>query len=86
MHIKNNDWKKLHRVNDQLDALKNREFQNWMTPVSCFVTFESEEGYQRALYLKSSASNVTILGQRPFIEEATEPTNVIWEHREFTAF
>lgn len=56
-----------------------------MTPVSCFITFESEEGYQRALSLsKSSHHEIKILGYKPQVSEAPEPTNVIWEHRQIT--
>ena len=37
-----------------------------MTPVSCFITFEQEEGYQRALTLAGkNPHNITILGHRP---------------------
>lgn len=52
-----------------------------MTPVSCFITFETEEGFQRALTMNSIKSDVRILGEKVHIEEGTEPTNVIWENR-----
>ena len=56
-----------------------------MTPVSAFITFESEEGYQRALNMNNGGRFVSILGNNnPHIEEAPEPTNIIWEHRPYT--
>ena len=85
MCIKNNDWKKLRAVNEKLDAIKTKEFQGMNTPVSCFVTFESEEGFQRALSIKEKDLKVTFLGEKPIISEAPEPTNVIWEHRQYTS-
>ena len=45
LHIKNNNWAALRRVNDQLDRIKTKHYHDLMTPVSAFVTFESEEGF-----------------------------------------
>jgi hypothetical protein len=57
-----------------------------MVAVSAFVTFENEEGYQRFLSLRERGSRIQILGERPTLSEATEPTNIIWENRHFTGF
>ncbi|CDW91100.1 UNKNOWN [Stylonychia lemnae] len=86
IYIKSNDWESLKKVNQQLDAVKTREYQNLMVAVSAFVTFENEEGYQRFLSLRERGSRSTILGERPTLKEATEPTNIIWENRHFTGF
>ena len=45
LHIKNNNWKGLKNSNDALDRIKNKHYHDLMTPVSAFVTFESEEGF-----------------------------------------
>jgi len=49
--IKFNEWKDLKKVNERLDALKNRKYLDMMVPVGAFVTFESEDGYQKCLSL-----------------------------------
>lgn len=72
-------------MNEKLDKIKTKDFQGMNTPVSCFVTFESEEGFQRALSIAEKKLDVTILGEKSQITEAPEPTNVIWEHRQYTA-
>lgn len=54
------------------------------TPVSAFVTFENEEGYNRALAIKDKGLNVKVLGEKVKLIGATEPTNIIWEHRSLT--
>lgn len=58
--IKENNWKGLHTSNDSLDRIKTRHYHDLMTPVSALITFESEEGLQRAL--TASTHNVHILG------------------------
>jgi len=55
-----------------------------LIPVGAFVTFEGEEGLQRFLSLPENKHQVTILGKKPQIEKAPEPTNIIWENREIT--
>lgn len=57
-----------------------------MLPVGAFVTFESEEGYKKCLTLKDRQSKVLILGQKPKLKEAPEPTNIVWENRHFSTF
>jgi hypothetical protein len=52
--------------------------------VGAFVTFQNEEGYQRCLTLQKSSSKVQILGQKPAVIPAPEPTNIIWENRQYT--
>ena len=51
-----------------------------MTPVSAFISFESEEGLQRMLELEHK-SDFIFLGSSVAVKEATEPTNIIWENR-----
>jgi hypothetical protein len=71
--IANNNWKGLKDINEKLDVI--------MTPVSCFITFESEEGKQRCLQLVNPRTNIRILNEYPKLTEASEPTNIIWENR-----
>jgi hypothetical protein len=51
------------------------------TPVSVFATFEEEEGYQRALVYNNPVPQMLLLGKQLEIQEASEPTDIIWENR-----
>lgn len=82
--IKNNNWKGYNQTNMALDAVKTRYYQDLMTPVSAFITFESEEGYHRGIV--AHHHHVRILDEKIDISEAPEPTNIIWENRQFNFF
>lgn len=47
--IKNSDWEKLKTTTATMDQLKRNHFQEFVVPVRAFITFESEEGFQRML-------------------------------------
>jgi len=57
-------------------------------PISAFITFETEEGFLRAINFSKKAE----LEQRKFIAEAKEvefnqapePSDIIWENRQVT--
>jgi hypothetical protein len=53
-----------------------------MTPVSVFLTFESEEGYNRAL--KCQDNDIYWKDQQLSFSPAPEPTDIIWENRQFS--
>jgi hypothetical protein len=55
-----------------------------MRPVSAFITFESEEGFQRSL--KIDENNIKWLDTVIKADEAPEPTNIIWENLHVTSF
>jgi hypothetical protein len=62
-------------------------------PVTAFLTFENEEGLNRMLAYNEAVSAdpelaefKTLLGAPLDIEEASEPTDIIWENRHFTNF
>eukprot|EP00347_Sterkiella_histriomuscorum_P023421 403334704 len=82
--IKANDWKALKSISEDLDRVKTRNYQDLMIAVGAFVTFENEEGYQRCLTLKNRSSKVQVLGKKAQVREAPEPTNIIWENRQYT--
>lgn len=54
------------------------------TPVSAFITFESEEGYNRAIAIKEQKIDINWLGTKLEFDAAPEPTDIIWENREIT--
>jgi len=53
------------------------------TPVSAFVTWETEEAVNRALKY-SETPQCKVLGQEIDLQNASEPTDIIWENRHFT--
>ena len=59
-------------------------------PVSVFASFESEEGRARALVYNETILQKDFkhfqkfLGSEIEIQEASEPTDIIWENRPFT--
>lgn len=63
---------------------------DYITPKCAFVTIESEEAYNLLSEVKTEGKDgleeegkITLFGMRSRIEEAPEPTNVIWENRDF---
>lgn len=53
---------------------------SWLTLPKCaFVAFECEGGYN---YM-ADMSNMEISGHKIKVSEAPEPTNVLWENRDF---
>lgn len=50
-------------------------------PVSAFITFDEEDG--KIVALKNNTQQ-QLLGQTIQFEEASEPTDIIWENRHFT--
>lgn len=51
--------------------------------MSLFVTFETEEGHARACAYNDYPKE-KILGQELDLQEASEPTDIIWENRQLT--
>ena len=58
------------------------------TPCTCFLTFESEEGYSRAqIYNKLIRDGKLdkycgqLLSGKVLLNNANEPTDIIWENR-----
>jgi len=63
------------------------------TPVACFISLESEEGKCRADIYNDTVLEPdyidryrTFLGSEIDVQGASEPTDIIWENRHFTAF
>ena len=49
--IKGEEWKKVEKINEEIDHLKSEHLHKLTRPLSAFVTFESEEGFLRATKL-----------------------------------
>ena len=52
-------------------------------PCVVFLTFEDEEGKNRALVYNENPQ-MTFLGEELDINETAEPTDIIWENREYS--
>ena len=95
--IKFENYDKMREINGKIDELKSdgNELLKLNRPVTAFLSFENEEGLNRC-----TNYNETVLGDRQYmsqgydkllgqpldIEEAAEPTDIIWENRHFTSF
>ena len=91
--IKWENFNRMRAINEHIDKLKSRHLEQYNRPVSAFLTFENEEGLNRCLNYNetvmddnSYAEYRTLLGEPVLIEEASEPTDIIWENRRFTAW
>jgi Cytosolic domain of 10TM putative phosphate transporter len=82
--IKNADWEGLKKADAQVQQALQDNFEALRTPVSVFVTFESEEGYNRALAIKEHNLKIDWMGRPLLFDPAPEPTDIIWENRELT--
>lgn len=51
--IKAEKWKKVTKIEKEIDELKSKHLGKLTRPISAFVTFESEEGFQRAVKFNS---------------------------------
>ena len=85
---------KLPAINEKLQELKDTKKNKLIRPVAAFLTFNTQEGYERALKYwgpnseKNGFSELTeahkfcdtVIKVKP----APEPSNIIWENRHFT--
>jgi hypothetical protein len=91
--IKQEKWDKIEVIDKKINDLKNNHLEDLTTPCSAFMTFECEEGYNRATRIDEAI--VTDPTLKPLtiwlddytldIKQACEPTDIIWENRHFTA-
>jgi hypothetical protein len=93
--IKVENYDKMREINDKIDNLKSNpeKLEKFYRPVTAFFTFENEEGlnrctnYNEAVMADNQYSDIrTLLGEPLDIEEASEPTDIIWENRHFTSW
>ena len=54
--IKSENWAKVHKINAQLNQVKETKFSDITRPCTVFMTFENEESYERALSLNEMGS------------------------------
>ena len=59
-----------------------KDFESLTRPTACFIVFEEEDACNMALELKTDAK---LLGEPMRFKRASEPTDIIWENRIYTA-
>ena len=85
----------MRAVNEKIDSARSDpvKLDKFYRPVTAFLTFENEEGLNRmAAYnelIETSDEYIgydKLLGCPLEIDDASEPTDIIWENRHFTAW
>jgi hypothetical protein len=92
-HIVFQRYDKMREVEAQINELKNNEYDSLTKPVHAFITFEEEDGFlvaqmfeaQYNIFGKKQPAEKEFMNDELCLEESTEPTNIIWENRHWTA-
>jgi len=74
--IMNNNIENKIKIEKEIDEIHKAKSSELSRPVKAFVTFELQEGYERAKKMKEDNKRV--------FRAAPEPTNIIWENTHFT--
>jgi hypothetical protein len=91
--IMRQQYDKMREVEAKITQVKNDKFKELIQPCDAFITFEEEDGgiiaqeYEPKFNYagKKEPAIAQFMGDDLFMVEATEPTNIIWENRHFTA-
>jgi hypothetical protein len=91
LHVVNQKLDKIKEIDVIINHIKENKHHIITRPVAAFITFETQEGYERACNIKGKRNwklevsvDKEFLGQPLYFTEAPEPTNIIWEHRDRT--
>jgi len=96
--IANCDWDTMRAKEQEITELimegesdvNEKNYRKLTTPVTAFITFNSDDGLNEALLYAKSIKlfendpdfvHKKIMGVDPAFAQATEPTNIIWENR-----
>lgn len=52
--IRKESWDEMRKIDQKINELKDNEFERITTPCSVFMTFETEEGYNRAIEMEAT--------------------------------
>lgn len=93
LHLMFNRYIKAKEVEDKMIKCKEENFESLIRPVDAFITFEEEDGKivageleaEFTFFGKKKPAEFQLLDEDLHFIEATEPTNIIWENRHFTA-
>ena len=91
-HITNGNLKAIPEIDNKVNLLFLTQSEKLTTPVTAFITFTTQEGYERCSEFLSGRLHTGLpnpkkrsfefLGEQAQIADAPEPTNVIWENLE----
>lgn len=86
-HIIYGEWDKLNELNRSMTEKihKDSNLEDITTPKCAFVSIESETyyNYLSDVETEGEKGKIIIAGVKSSVKEAPEPTNVIWENRDF---
>jgi len=74
--IANHNLEEKKEIEKKIHELEKEDFDEISTPALAFVTFETQEGYERAIKITSRLRSV--------FNPAVEPTNIIWENSHYS--
>mmetsp|Transcript_27490 Transcript_27490/g.19866 ORF Transcript_27490/g.19866 Transcript_27490/m.19866 type:complete len:108 (+) Transcript_27490:1313-1636(+) len=66
----------------RLEEVMQRDMYKLAIPIQAFVTMETEDGYEAIM----KHTNFDILGSTSSVVTATEPTNIVWENRQYSYY
>lgn len=87
-HIKYQQWGDLNQLNGEVtEKLRDPDtLADLTTPKCAFVSIETETAYNQLADWETEdgqKGKIELAGHRSSVKEAPEPTNVIWENRDF---
>ena len=77
--LKKRQFAKANEVERKLTEIKNEKFEDLTIPRLFYCTFHTEYAYTKA----NEANDMLFLGNHINIQQATEPTDIIWENRHY---
>ena len=77
--LKKRQFAKANEVELKLTEIKNEKFEMLTIPKLFYCTFHTEYAYTKA----NEANDMLFLGGHINIQQATEPTDIIWENRHY---
>lgn len=79
------DFDKMRAEEEKINELF-QEFDELTIPTTAFITFESDDSANLALDVCNTSERHKIIGQEMKFFKPSEPTDIIWENRHYTAF
>lgn len=75
--LKNGQAVKAREIEEEIEKIRNEDYDKVIVPESAFIIFEQEEGAHRALELKK----IKFHGKSLKFKKPSQPSDIIWENR-----